>query len=92
MTTSTTAAGSAWMDLGACREAEPELFFPVSSAGPALAQVAAAKAVCARCLVREDCLQYALVTAQDHGVWGGLSEEERRAARRAARRPSPLTR
>ncbi len=92
MTTSTTPAGSAWMDVGACREAEPELFFPVSSAGPALAQVAAAKAVCARCVVREECLQYALETAQDHGVWGGLSEEERRAVRRAARRPAPLAR
>ncbi len=92
MTMSTTAAGSAWMNVGACREAEPELFFPVSSAGPALAQVAAAKAVCARCQVREDCLQYALETAQDHGVWGGLSEDERRSVRRAARPPSPLAR
>lgn len=86
MTTSTTAAGTAWMDLGACREAEPELFFPISSAGPARSQVVAAKAVCARCLVREECLRYALDTAQDHGVWGGLSEEERRAARRGRSR------
>jgi WhiB family transcriptional regulator, redox-sensing transcriptional regulator len=89
MTMSTTAAGSAWMDLGACREAEPELFFPISSAGPARSQVAAAKLVCARCVVREECLEYALDAGQDHGVWGGLSEEERRAVRRA--RTAPLT-
>ncbi len=83
--TTASAAGAAWMDLGACRDAEPELFFPVSSAGPALAQVAVAKAVCASCPVREPCLEYALDTAQDHGVWGGLSEEERRALRRSRR-------
>ena len=90
MTMSTTAAASAWMELGACRDAEPELFFPISSAGPARSQVVAAKAVCARCLVREDCLRYALDTAQQHGVWGGLSEEERRVARRRSGRSARL--
>jgi WhiB family redox-sensing transcriptional regulator len=70
------------MDRGACQAAEPELFFPVSTAGPAVAQVAAAKAVCRGCPVRAECLQYATQTAQDHGIWGGTTEEERRQARR----------
>lgn len=70
------------MDRGACRSAEPELFFPVSAAGPAVAQVAAAKAVCRGCPVRAECLDYAMRTVQDHGIWGGSTEEERRQARR----------
>jgi WhiB family redox-sensing transcriptional regulator len=72
-----------WLDLGACRDEDPDLFFPITSVGPALAQVAAAKAVCARCAVREACLRYALEARQDHGVWGGMSEDERRAIRHA---------
>jgi WhiB family redox-sensing transcriptional regulator len=78
--------GLGWMKLGACQDTEPELFFPISSAGPAMAEAAAAKAVCARCGVREACLRYALEAGQDHGVWGGLTEEERRATRRRGRR------
>jgi WhiB family transcriptional regulator, redox-sensing transcriptional regulator len=70
------------MDHGACQAVEPELFFPLSAAGPAVAQVAAAKAVCRGCPVRAECLDYAMQTAQDHGIWGGTTEEERRQARR----------
>ena len=50
--------------------------------GPAVDQIEKAKAVCARCTVTEVCLQYALETGQDSGVWGGLSEDERRALKR----------
>jgi len=75
----------AWLDLGACRDEDPDLFFPIASAGPGVAQVAAAKAVCARCAVREACLHFALETHQGSGVWGGMSEEERRAIRRSHR-------
>lgn len=75
--------GLDWLDAGACRDEDPDLFFPVASAGPGLVQVAAAKAVCARCAVRERCLRFALAASQDHGVWGGMSEEERRAIRLA---------
>jgi WhiB family transcriptional regulator, redox-sensing transcriptional regulator len=67
-----------WRELAACQDADPELFFPVSSSGPSLDQVAQAKAICAGCLVRRHCLAFALDTRQDHGVWGGMSEEERR--------------
>jgi WhiB family redox-sensing transcriptional regulator len=72
-----------WLDLGACRDEDPDLFFPITSAGPGRQQVAAAKAVCARCAVRQACLRFALEARQDHGVWGGMSEEERRAIRNA---------
>jgi WhiB family redox-sensing transcriptional regulator len=70
------------MDWGACRSAEPELFFPLSAAGPAVPQVAAAKAICRGCPVCAECLDYAMQTAQDHGIWGGTTDEERRVARR----------
>ncbi len=55
-------------------------------AGPALMQIQEAKKVCKRCDVREACLQWALDAGQDHGVWGGLSEDERRALKRRAAR------
>jgi WhiB family redox-sensing transcriptional regulator len=66
-----------WMSLGACRSEDPGLFFPVSSAAAALAQVNSAKAVCARCPVRANCLSYALITGQDEGIWGGTTAAER---------------
>ena len=71
---------------GACRDQDPELFFPIGSAAPALAQVAEAKTVCAGCQVRADCLSYAIATGQDDGVWGGTTEEERRVIKAAAKR------
>jgi WhiB family redox-sensing transcriptional regulator len=79
-----------WMSRGACQRADPELFFPVAAAGPALQQAEAAKAVCGRCAVRASCLAYALETVQD-GIWGGTTSEERRVrtvpARRGGSRP-----
>jgi Transcription factor WhiB len=53
----------------ACRHADPELFFPVSPSGPSLDQITQAKAICAGCPVRQQCLAFALDTRQDHGVW-----------------------
>jgi WhiB family transcriptional regulator, redox-sensing transcriptional regulator len=70
-----------WWDLAACQRVDPELFFPVSQVGPAQLQEARAKAVCAGCAVRENCLDYAMETHQVHGVWGGLGENERRKLR-----------
>ena len=60
-----------------CRSADPELFFPLSSSGPSMIQLAKAKTVRAGCLVSHECLAFALRTHQAHGVWGGLSEQER---------------
>ena len=71
------APGENWRSLAACQSADPDLFFPISSHGPALAQVARAKAICAGCQVRRECLAFAVRTHQVHGVWGGLSEQER---------------
>lgn len=75
---------------GACYGQDPELFFPVGSSGPAQRQLARAKAVCAGCRVRADCLGYAIATGQDAGVWGGASEEERRAIKAAANGRIPV--
>ncbi len=71
-----------WRDHAACRQEDPDLFFPIGSTGPALVQQEQAKAVCRRCPVREQCLQWALDTRQTLGVWGGTSENERRSLRR----------
>jgi WhiB family redox-sensing transcriptional regulator len=66
-----------WWRSAACREVDPELFFPVAPRGPAAIEAERAKAVCFACEVRRECLQYALATHQLHGVWGGTSEDER---------------
>lgn len=75
-----------WRHKAVCRDEDPELFFPVGNSGPALAQIAKAKLVCNRCPVTSQCLRWALETGQDAGVWGGLSEDERRALKRRNRR------
>lgn len=75
-----------WVHRARCKDEDPELFFPVGTTGPAALQTAAAKAICMQCEVRAECLEWAMATDQDAGVWGGLSEEERRALRRARRR------
>ncbi len=71
-----------WRHHAACRDEDPELFFPIGTSGPAVLQVEQAKAVCRRCSVIDECLQWALESGQDAGVWGGMSEEERRAVKR----------
>jgi WhiB family redox-sensing transcriptional regulator len=72
-----------WRDTAACRDTDPDLFFPVGSTGPAVDQIEAAKRVCDACPAKQPCLEFALVNNQDSGVWGGTSEEERRKLRRA---------
>ncbi|HEV8572558.1 MAG TPA: WhiB family transcriptional regulator [Actinomycetota bacterium] len=75
-----------WVHRARCKDEDPELFFPIGTTGPAATQIEQAKAICMQCEVRAQCLEWALATGQDAGVWGGLSEEERRALRRARRR------
>ena len=75
-----------WRHHAACRADDPELFFPIGNTGPALLQIDEAKRVCQRCAVMEPCLQWALESGQDSGVWGGLSEDERRALKRRSAR------
>ncbi|HEY6497602.1 MAG TPA: WhiB family transcriptional regulator [Trebonia sp.] len=72
-----------WRRLAACRSADPDLFFPV--AGRAAGQVKEAKALCGGCQVRSQCLQYAITGDEDYGVWGGMTEDERRRASWRAR-------
>ncbi len=67
-----------WMAQGSCRGMDPEFFFPSDGAG-----VVAARRICARCRVQEQCLRFALAHRIDHGVWGGASERERRRMLRA---------
>ena len=74
-----------WRNRSACFGVNPELFFPDGSTGRALLQIEEAKAVCRQCEVIETCLKWAMESGQDAGVWGGLSEEERRALKRRTR-------
>ena len=71
-----------WRLQASCRSVDPDLFFPVGTTGLALDQIDAAKAVCDECPAKAPCLEYALVTNQDNGIWGGTSEDERRTLRR----------
>ena len=76
------AADHEWRDRALCRDTDPELFFPVGTTGTALTQIDRAKQVCGECTARDECLEFSLTTNQDSGIWGGLSEEERRVIRR----------
>ena len=71
-------ARPAWMARAACREVDTAVFFP--SRGEATDE---ARAVCAACPVRRECLAYA-VESEEEGVWAGTSKRERRAMRREA--------
>ena len=72
-------ADSKWWQLAGCRSADPDLFFPISSTGRSLGQAAEARAICAL-PGPAPCLAFALRTRQVHGIWGGLTEEERHQA------------
>lgn len=78
-----------WRSNAACRDTEPELFFPVGTTGMATDQIESAKRVCMSCDAQKNCLEFALATNQESGVWGGTTEDERRKLRKqwlAARR------
>jgi WhiB family transcriptional regulator, redox-sensing transcriptional regulator len=75
-----------WRHRAACRSEDPELFFPVGNTRQALLQIAKAKAICAGCPVASQCLDWALKSGQDAGMWGGMSEDERRVLERKALR------
>jgi WhiB family redox-sensing transcriptional regulator len=74
--------GTGWRDLALCAQTDPEAFFPDKGESSA-----PAKKVCGRCEVRAECLQEALDRNERFGVWGGLSERERRVL---ARQPNPV--
>ena len=80
-----------WRSAGACLSADPDLFFPISSAGPAERQIARAKQICAGCGVRRECLEFAL--SQDQIYASGAARPWRtgsgNVAASAARPPPP---
>jgi WhiB family transcriptional regulator, redox-sensing transcriptional regulator len=75
-----------WRDDAACLDADPDLFFPIGTTGPALDQINEAKRICLACPVQKRCLAWALELGAASGIWGGTTEDERRALRRAAAR------
>jgi WhiB family redox-sensing transcriptional regulator len=68
-----------WRALGLCAETDADLWFSVGAV-----QHKEAKRICRRCPVRFECLTYAMDEPVDHGIWGGLTERERRRYRRKA--------
>lgn len=72
-----------WRTRAACRDTDPELFFPVGTTGLAIDQIESAKTICRICEAQSDCLEFALATNQESGVWGCTAEEERRKLRKA---------
>ncbi len=73
-------ASPAFMAFGACRGADPDLFFPEQGVS-----LEPAKRICGDCAVKDECLEYALDNRERFGVWGGTSERERRRLRRERR-------
>lgn len=73
----------AWYSDAICAQTDPECFYPEKGGS-----VRTAKKTCAGCPVRSDCLQFALDNDERHGIWGGLSERERRRLKRGSRRPA----
>jgi WhiB family transcriptional regulator, redox-sensing transcriptional regulator len=67
-----------WQNRANCMGVDPELFFPERGSS-----TREAKEVCRGCVVREECLDYAIAHGEKFGIWGGLSERERRRVRRA---------
>jgi WhiB family transcriptional regulator, redox-sensing transcriptional regulator len=82
---------SQWRAAAMCRDLNPDIFFPVGVTGMAIEQIEAAKEFCKMCPSASDCLEFAVTTNQEYGVWGGTTEDERRVLRRkwraANRRP-----
>jgi WhiB family redox-sensing transcriptional regulator len=70
-----------WHQDAACRDVDPDLFFPIGTAGPALRQIDEAKRICRACPAQSQCLAWALEHEVTHGVWGGTTQDERRAIR-----------
>ena len=71
-----------WEALSACADLNTDLFYPAGSSAKYHGQIAAAKAVCAACPVEVECLEFALETNEEFGIWGGETEDSRRRLRR----------
>jgi len=71
-----------WRSRSACRESDPDVFFPIGVTGNAQEQIETARRICTACPVATECLEFALATNQEAGIWGGTTEEERRKLRK----------
>ncbi len=71
-----------WQHLGRCRETDPDMFYPEGSGGGGPLHSKDAKRICKACPVMMQCRQWALDTDEEYGIWGGLSEAERKKIRR----------
>lgn len=78
-----------WRDAALCRRYEAELWFPVGTTGPALAQTINAKRICQICPSAEPCLETALADLSLSGIWGATTHDERKQFVREARQPVP---
>ena len=72
---------ASWRQRAACRGIDPGIFYPVSDEA-----ADEAKGICATCVVRQSCVEYALAAREREGVWGGLTERERRRIVRQRRK------
>ena len=84
-------APPSWRQDAACRDFPTDLFFPIGHGPRAQAQASQAKMICNECPVRVECLDYALTTNAQFGVFGGMSEDERRRVRRSLSRQVRVT-
>jgi len=75
--------GQNWRSVGLCRGSDTLVFYPPSEDDSLAVE---AKMICGMCAVRQPCLEFALTTREKHGVWGGLTERERRRVLRQRRR------
>jgi WhiB family redox-sensing transcriptional regulator len=75
-----------WREEIACRDADPDLFFPIGPTGAGLRQMEEAKRICRACPVQIQCLAWALENGVADGVWGGTTPDERRVIRSLSRR------
>lgn len=82
-----------WMAYAACRNEDPEMFFPSGPGMAVVTKVTEALAICRRCPVTEQCGQWAIDTGHDYGVWGAMTEQtrarRRNAGKRCKRTPQP---
>jgi WhiB family transcriptional regulator, redox-sensing transcriptional regulator len=74
-----------WRQHRACADLDTNMFFPIGLTTAALEQTTLAKSICQSCPVNNQCLEFALRTLQDYGIWGGRTEDERRVIRRTRR-------
>ena len=71
-----------WRETATCRDLDPDIFFPIGVTGPAVEQIEHAKSFCKMCSSQDQCLEFAITTNQEYGVWGATTEDERRVLRR----------